>query len=286
LKKFFNSFQDAKISLERLSEIHDKEDEFKDYKLKIKEVPHFDFLEFDSLFFKYRGAGNNFVLNNINLKIWKNRTTAIVGSSGSGKTTLVKLLLGFYLPTKGGIKVGNSLLEEIEHSEWRDQCSAVLQDGYIFSNTIAVNIAMTNINIDKEKLRYSVQVANIENFIQSLPLKYNTMIGAEGLGISEGQKQRILIARTIYKNPEILIFDEATSSLDSNNEKAIMNNLYSFYKNKTVIIIAHRLSTVKNADEIIVLDNGKIVEQGNHNKLVEMRGFYYKLVKNQLELGN
>jgi ATP-binding cassette subfamily B protein len=214
------------------------------------------------------------------------KITAIVGASGSGKTTLVKLLLGFYQPNQGEIKVGDINLFNFNTHSWRSRCGAVMQDGFIFSESIAQNIATGEEVIDKEKLFNAVKVANIQEFVESLPLGYNTKIGQEGSGISQGQKQRILIARAVYKNPEFIFFDEATNALDANNEKVIMQNLSEFFVGKTVVVVAHRLSTVKNADQIIVLDKGKLIESGNHQQLTEKRGAYYELVKNQLELGS
>src|SRR5690606_14153420 len=223
--------------------------------------------------------------NNLNLTIPANKITAVVGVSGSGKTTLMKLLLKFYDPKEGEIKIGNFDLKNVSQKAWRDHCGVVMQEGYIFSDTIANNIAVGVDIVDKQKLLHAVKVANIKEFIESLPLSYNTKIGMEGIGLSTGQKQRLLIARAVYKNPEFLFFDEATSALDANNEKVIMDNLHTFFESKTVVIIAHRLSTVKNADQIVVLDNGNIIETGTHDQLVKQKGDYYKLVKNQLELG-
>jgi ATP-binding cassette, subfamily B, bacterial len=225
------------------------------------------------------------VLKNLYLNIPQNKVTAIVGPSGSGKTTLMKLLLKFYEPQKGAIKIGTTQLNKIAHKPWRNHCGVVMQEGYIFSNTIARNITMGEDTIDKNKILQAVDIANIKDFIEQLPLSYNTKIGMEGLGLSTGQKQRILIARAVYKNPDCLFFDEATSALDAHNENIIMEKLQTFFCNKTVIIIAHRLSTVKNADQIVVLDKGKIMEVGNHESLTALKGSYYNLVKNQLELG-
>jgi ATP-binding cassette subfamily B protein len=287
---FVQHWQDAKLSLERLSEIHNKEDE------EVFKNELADDLEKNSSFniqnvsFKYEGVGNDLVLKNLSIHIPANKITAIVGSSGSGKTTLMKLLLKFYEPTEGCINLESgsviSSLSNICVELWRDKCGVVMQEGYVFNDTIANNIAVGVDAIDKERLKHAVFVANIKEFIEGLPLGYNTKIGMEGVGISTGQKQRILIARAVYKNLDYLFFDEATSALDSNNEKVIMNNLNEFFKYKTVVVIAHRLSTVKNADQIIVLDKGHIIEKGNHTELTALRGSYYELVKNQLELGN
>lgn len=229
--------------------------------------------------------GNNNVLNNINIELKEGTTTAIVGLSGSGKTTLVKLLLKFYNPKEGVIIIDKENLNNLDDKIWRSQCGAVLQDSFIFSNSIAFNIAMEE-DYNMEKLKIAIECANIQDFIEKLPMNYNTVIGQQGIGISEGQKQRILIARAVYKNPEYIFFDEATSALDAENEKIIHNNLQQFFKEKTVLIIAHRLSTVKNANQIIVLKNGTIVETGNHQQLLQNKADYFNLVKNQLELGN
>jgi ATP-binding cassette subfamily B protein len=232
------------------------------------------------------------VLQNINLEIPEGKITAIVGMSGSGKTTLVKLMLGFYPPTSGEIKVGDVKLENISHRMWRDKCGAVMQDGFIFSDTIANNIAVGGGGgdamhcVSTHRLLHAAKVANILEMVEGLPLGFNTKIGQEGQGISQGQRQRILIARSVYKNPEFIFFDEATNALDANNETVIMENLNEFFEGKTVVVVAHRLSTVKNADNIVVLEKGKIVEQGTHKELTKLRGVYYELVKNQLELGH
>ncbi|MGE5328273.1 MAG: ATP-binding cassette domain-containing protein, partial [Deltaproteobacteria bacterium] len=224
--------------------------------------------------------------NHINLTIPQGKVTAIVGTSGSGKTTLVKLLLGFYPPTSGSIKIGETDLSNYRQNWWRSKCGAVMQDGFIFSDTIANNIAIGDEDIDKTKLHYAVRMANIREFIEGLPLSYNTIIGSEGVGLSQGQKQRILIARAIYKNPDFIYFDEATNALDANNERVILGNLDEFFSGKTVVVVAHRLSTVRNADQIIVLEKGQIVERGSHEELTVGKGAYYHLVKNQLELGS
>ena len=283
---FAQSMQDAKISLERLNEVHNREDEEESIESKINQLPENRTLQIENLCFSYDGAERDYVLENLNLEIPENRVTAIVGASGSGKTTIIKLLLGFYPPIKGKITVGGTPLDEINPHLWRQQCGAVMQDGFIFSDTIANNIAAGDEDIDKKRLLHAVNTANIREFIESLPLKYNSKIGMEGSGVSQGQRQRLLIARAVYKNPEFLFFDEATNALDTNNEKTIMDNLQAFYRGKTVVVVAHRLSTVQHADKIIVLDKGKVIEEGTHRELTGLRGAYYTLVKNQLELGS
>lgn len=317
---FVQSWQNAKISMERLNEIHTMEDEEphdRDFQYELP--PMFarqvvggkgtettfltnDFvgeelsaipsiveedtsIVFNNISFTYPGAGNEPVLKDINLKIPKGKTTAIVGVSGSGKTTLLKLFLKFYEPQKGEIKLGSTSLGNISHKIWRSHCGVVMQESFIFSDTIAKNIAVSEEKVNMDKLRHASEVANIKEFIESLPLGYNTKIGMEGTGISMGQKQRMLIARAVYRNPEFILFDEATNSLDSNNESVIMRNLESFLKGKTVIVVAHRLSTVKNADQIVLLNKGVITERGTHQELVNLKEDYYMLVKNQLELG-
>ncbi|MFD0837406.1 peptidase domain-containing ABC transporter [Mariniflexile aquimaris] len=280
---FVRDFQDAKISIERLSEIHTRDDEKLTRNIDMSTFKTSD-IKVNNITFRYPGVSSA-TLKNLNLMIPHNKVTAIVGVSGSGKTTLMKLLLKFYEPQEGTIKIGDLSLKTIPHDYWRNYCGVVMQEGYLFSNTITRNITMGNDDIDKGKLYESVKLANIQEFIESLPLSYNTVIGAEGVGLSAGQKQRILIARAIYKNPEYLFFDEATSALDANNEKVIMENLKPFFKNRTVVIIAHRLSTVKDANQIVVLEDGCIKEIGNHKTLIDVNGSYYKLVKNQLELG-
>ncbi|MFO0357522.1 MAG: peptidase domain-containing ABC transporter [Sphingobacteriaceae bacterium] len=283
---FIQHFQDAKLSIERLGEIHNREDEEPIGKIKAIEIEQNANFILNNLSFKYEGVGNDLVISDLNTIIPANKITAIVGSSGSGKTTLMKLLLKFYEPSQGEIKLNDINLNHISATTWRDKCGVVMQEGYIFNDTIANNIAVGVVSVDKEKLKHAVKVANIKEFIEGLPLGYNTKIGMEGIGISTGQKQRILIARAVYKNPDYIFFDEATSALDANNEKIIMQNLNEFFKGKTVVVIAHRLSTVKNADQIIVLDQGRIIEKGTHNELTTIKGSYYELVKNQLELGN
>ena len=284
LINFLRELQDAQISLERLGEIHNKEDEEKPGDEKLKDIPEDSGFEIKDLSFRYVGSEKP-VLENLNLTIPANKITAVVGVSGSGKTTLMKLLLKFYEPDNGQIFIGNHDLQNVSQKAWRDQFGVVMQEGYIFNDTIANNIAVGEDYVDKKKLAHAVDVANIKEFIETLPLSYNTKIGMEGVGLSTGQKQRLFIARAVYKNPKFLFFDEATSALDANNEKQIMENLDIFFKDKTVMVIAHRLSTVKNAHQIVVLDKGKIVEVGDHKSLVAKKGNYYHLVKNQLELG-
>jgi ATP-binding cassette subfamily B protein len=283
---FMQSMQDAKISLERLGEIHEKDDEEDVDQPKLMELPEQKDIQIKDLMFQYEGPHSPKVLDNINLEIPQNKVTAIVGASGSGKTTLLKLMLGFYPPVQGKINVGKTGLENFSQRMWRDKCGVVMQDGFIFSDGIAKNIAVSDEIVDRQYLLEAVKVANIQEFVEELPLSYNTKIGQEGSGISQGQKQRMLIARAVYKNPEYIFLDEATNALDANNEKVIMENLQEFFKGRTVVVVAHRLSTVKNADQIVVLEKGKIVEVGNHKELAAKKGAYYELVKNQLELGN
>lgn len=280
---FIRTYQDAKISLERLNEIHDKEEEESQERQLIHQIPLGEDLKVKDLSFRYTGSDEP-VLDGLNLTIPACKITAIVGASGSGKTTLMRVLLKFYEPTKGEIYYGRNGLDTISPRSWREHCGVVMQEGYIFNDTIAANIAVGEEVINQERLVQAARTANIYDFIQSLPMRFNTQIGNEGLGISTGQKQRLFIARTVYKNPEILFFDEATSSLDAKNELVVMDNLNQFLKGKTVFIIAHRLSTVKNADQIVVIDEGKIVETGTHKELIFQEGAYYNLVRNQLEL--
>ena len=283
--EFFHSTQDAKISLERLNEIHQKDDEEPEEASRINSVPQNRNIYISNLYFQYEGPHSNYVLKNINLEIPENKVTAIVGTSGSGKTTLIKLLLGFYQPSQGEIKIGDANLYSLSQAMWRNRCGVVMQDGFIFSDSIAKNVAVSDEYIDKNKLLTAVRIANIKDNIEALPLSYNTKIGMEGVGLSEGQKQRILIARAVYKDPMFMFFDEATNALDANNELTIMNNLELFFEGRTVVVVAHRLSTVKNADQIVVIDEGEVVETGTHEELTKLQGAYYKLVKNQLELG-
>lgn len=283
---FVQATQDAKISLERLNEIHNKEDEEPDDVLKIKDIPKGKDLIFKNVVFQYEGPNSEKVLNVINLKIPAGKTTAIVGTSGSGKTTMLKMLLKFYDPVEGEILLGDTALTKYSDSSWRRCCGAVMQEGRIFSDTILTNITVSDDQYDMERVEKAVEIANIRDFIDSLPLHYNTKIGEEGHGLSTGQKQRILIARAAYKNVDYLLFDEATNSLDATNERIIMERLTSFFNGKTVIIVAHRLSTVKNADNIVVINKGVIVEEGTHMQLVAKRGNYFNLVQDQLELGN
>ncbi|MFD2602560.1 peptidase domain-containing ABC transporter [Flavobacterium suzhouense] len=285
---FMREVQDAKISLSRLSEIHQKQDEIEDDLLKYQDFPTDRDIVFKNLSFRYTGS-DDIILEDLNLVIPSNKVTAIVGPSGSGKTTLMKLLLKFYQPTRGDIflqcqNTKSINISEISQKTWRSHIGTVMQEGYIFNDSIANNIAIGVETIDRDRLKYAADVANIRPFIETLPLGYNTKIGMEGIGMSTGQKQRLLIARAVYKNPEMLFFDEATSALDANNEKEIIEKLDNFFKGKTVVVIAHRLSTVMNADQIVVLDKGKITEKGTHDELVKLRGEYYELVKNQLQL--
>lgn len=285
---FIQSWQDAKISLERLSQVHLKDDEEINSLNKSKELPKDKSIIIKDLSYRYGGKSSPFILKSINCIIPEGKTTAIVGASGSGKTTLMKLLLKFYEPTKGSINIGPVNLNDMNTDFWRLNCGAVMQDNFMFNDTIVGNISESEQNeiINREKLNNAAFVANIGDFIEKLPNKYNTELGTSGIRLSGGQKQRIMIARAVYKDPMYLLFDEATSALDASNEKVIMQNLNNYIHGKTAIIIAHRLSTVKNANNIIVLENGEIMEQGNHKDLTKLKGIYYELVKNQLELGN
>ncbi len=282
---FFRMSQDARMSLDRLSEVHEMNDEEPEPEYKVRKLPDKKDIFVNNVSFQYEGPHSPYALKDIDLFIEESRTTAIVGTSGSGKTTLLKLLLGFYQPVSGDILIGDTRLANLSLKVWRHKTGAVMQDGFLFPETIAANIAPGIDDVDEDKMVRAAEVANIRGFIESLPLGYNTKVGANGHGLSEGQMQRLLIARVVYKDPDIIIFDEATNSLDANNEKAIVENLAGFFSGKTVIIVAHRLSTVRNADKIVVMDNGRIAETGTHDTLIENRGPYFNLVKNQLELG-
>lgn len=286
LIQFIYSWQDVSISFDRMNEIHTEENEENSDRHITSFVPNNLDIKVENLSFKYDIYSPTPILDNLNLTIPNGKVTAIVGASGSGKTTLIKLLLGYYSPLEGDITVSGIDLEEYNLSWWRSHCGAVMQEGYLFSDTIARNIAISDDTPDIERIRAAARTANIADHIESLPLAYNTMIGQDGQGISQGQRQRILIARMVYKDPTFVFLDEATNALDANNERAITEKLEDFYKGKTVVVVAHRLSTVRNADQIVVLDKGKIVEVGNHETLTASRGKYYELVKNQLELGN
>jgi len=283
---FMQQEQDAQLSLERLGEIHGQPDEEQSDINDIKEINTRQSLEFKNVSFTYGSEKSKRVIQDLSLEIPYGKTTAIVGLSGSGKTTMIKLMLGFYPPTEGDVMLGNHSMKHISFKEWRKRCGVVMQEGYIFNDTIANNIAEGADEVDKDRLLYSVRMANVQEFIEGLPLRYNTKIGNTGQGLSQGQKQRILIARAIYRNPDYIFFDEATNALDTNNERVIQENMTKFFTGKTVVIVAHRLSTVRDADQIVVLKQGQIVEKGTHTELIALRGDYYNLVKNQLELSN
>ncbi len=286
LMNFFYSLQDVKISLERINEIHQMDDENGKEGLKTSIENKDEGINIKNIMFKYDPHALHETIDDVNIHIPQGKVTAIVGASGSGKTTLIRLMLGYYPVLEGQINIGNTDINTINKKWWRRQCGVVMQDGVIFSESIARNIAVDDGNIDKERLLKAAEIACIKDYVMALPLKFNTKIGRDGVGLSQGQKQRILIARAVYKNPDYIFLDEATNSLDANNERSIVENLDKFYKGKTVVIVAHRLSTVKNADLIVVIDHGKVVEAGNHDSLTAKRGAYYNLVKNQLELGN
>ncbi len=285
LMAFIYSLQDVKISLERINEIHEGKNE------ESNDIQSMSFISsksicLDNIDFKYDPHALKRTLENVSFKIPEGKVTAIVGASGSGKTTLIKLMLGYYPVMSGTISIAGRNINEYNLKWWRRHCGVVMQDGVIFSESIARNIAIDDGDIDIGRLEKAALIANIHDYIMGLPLKYNTLIGRDGVGLSQGQKQRILIARAVYKNPDFIFLDEATNALDAKNERAIVENLAEFYKGRTVIVVAHRLSTVKNADQIIVIDSGKVVETGDHTTLIEKKGAYYNLVKNQLELGN
>lgn len=283
---FVQESQDAKISLERLNEIHSRDDEEPDGKEKLYAIPSGKDLVLRNVGFQYEGPHSEKVLDNINLTIETNKVTAIVGTSGSGKSTLLKLLLGFYTPVEGELLLGDMPLAKYSDNAWRGCCGVVMQEGFVFSDTIAGNIGLIDANPDMDRVRQAAHIANIEDFIESLPLGYHTKIGVDGHGLSTGQKQRILIARAAYKNAPYLLLDEATNSLDAINERVIMEKLHRLFEHKTVIIVAHRLSTVMRADKIIVLDQGRMIEQGTHQELTARKGYYYRLIRDQLALGD
>ena len=286
LMNFFYSLQDVKISLERINEIHRAEDENGKNGLRTSLTDNNKGIDIEHIMFKYDPHALRKTLDDVTIRIPNGKVTAIVGASGSGKTTLVKLMLGYYPVLEGQVNIGGTDINTLNKKWWRRQCGVVMQDGVIFSESIARNIAIDDGDIDKERLLKAAEIACIKDYVMTLPLKFNTKIGRDGVGLSQGQKQRILIARAVYKNPDYIFLDEATNSLDANNERAIVENLDTFYRGKTVVIVAHRLSTVRNADQIVVIDHGKVVETGNHETLTAKRGAYYNLVKNQLELGN
>ena len=282
---FIYSLQDVKISLERINEIHEgKNEESKENQAKTFDAKKS--INIENIDFKYDPHALKKILEGISFDIPEGKVTAIVGASGSGKTTLIKLLLGYYRVMSGSISIAGRNINEYNLKWWRRHCGVVMQDGVIFSESIARNIAVDDGEIDVKRLEQAAKIANIHDYVMGLPLKYNTIIGRDGVGLSQGQKQRILIARAVYKNPDFIFLDEATNALDAKNERTIVENLDDFYKGRTVVVVAHRLSTVKNADQIIVIDKGKVVEVGNHEALTAKRGAYYNLVKNQLELGN
>ncbi len=285
LMSFIYSLQDVKISLERINEIHEGKNEESDENQGMSFISSKS-IYIDNIDFKYDPHALKRTLENVSFKIPEGKVTAIVGASGSGKTTLIKLMLGYYPVMSGAISIAGRNINEYNLKWWRRHCGVVMQDGVIFSESIARNIAVDDGDIDLERLEQAARIANIHDYVMGLPLKYDTQIGRDGVGLSQGQKQRILIARAVYKNPDFIFLDEATNALDAKNERAIVENLDEFYRGRTVVVVAHRLSTVKNADQIIVLDGGRVVETGNHTSLIEKKGAYYNLVKNQLELGN
>jgi ATP-binding cassette subfamily B protein len=282
---FITTFQDAKIGLERINDITNKEDEDPPKQTLVTDIPKTEPIHIENLTFHYGSESLDPVLDSLELVIPAGKVTAIVGASGSGKTTMMKLLLKFYQPNKGDIFLGGYNFKSLHHGKWRENCGVVMQDGQLLSGTISDNIALGR-ETDNIRVIEAARMANIDSFINELPMGYMTELGKEGNQVSTGQKQRILLARAIYKDPAYLFLDEATSALDADNEKVIIENLNTFFKDRTVVVIAHRLSTVRNADNIVVVDKGKITEQGTHKELVAKKGAYYNLVKNQLELGS
>ena len=283
--QFIYSLQDVRISLERINEIHEGRNE-ETQENQATEFASEKSIAMDNIDFKYDPHALKKTLGGISFDIPEGKVTAIVGASGSGKTTLIKLMLGYYPVMSGSISIAGRNINEYNLKWWRRHCGVVMQDGVIFSESIARNIAVDDNEIDPERLREAARIACIDDYVMSLPLKYDTKIGRDGVGLSQGQKQRILIARAVYRNPDFIFLDEATNALDAKNERAIVENLDGFYRGRTVVVVAHRLSTVRNADRIIVLDGGCVVETGNHDSLIERKGAYYNLVKNQLELGS
>lgn len=285
LMSFIYSIQDVQISLERINEIHLSDNE-ENIGRNCISFPEQKSIELSHVNFKYNLHSPNLTIDDVSFSIPQGKVTAIVGASGSGKTTIMKLILGFYEATSGCINISGTNINNYDLKWWRRNCGVVMQDGVIFSESIARNIAIDDNDIDFAKLENASKIANIYDYVIGLPLGFNTVIGKDGVGLSQGQKQRILIARAVYKDPNFIFLDEATNALDAKNEKVIVDNLNKFYQGRTVVVVAHRLSTVKNADQIIVLDKGQVVEIGNHNFLIDKQGVYYNLVKNQLELGD
>jgi len=286
LMHFIYSIQDVKISLERINEIHCVDNEEDVHRTKDSFEEKVQDINLRGIDFKYDPHALTKTIDDVNIHIPDGKMTAIVGTSGSGKTTLIKLMLGYYPVASGNIEIAGCDIHEYNMKWWRRQCGVVMQDGVIFSESIARNIAVDDGEIDEERLDKAAEIANVKDFVMALPLKYDTIIGKDGMGLSQGQKQRILIARAVYKNPKFIFLDEATNSLDASNERMIVEKLNEFYQGRTVVVVAHRLSTVRNADQIVVLDKGRVVETGNHETLTAKRGAYYNLVKDQLELGS